>query len=206
MSSPTCSLSTLEEDLTPPDPHIPRICVLRALGRSCSNSRAEVYPRGQVASQGAEAGGQDPATSTPGQAGRRLPRPAAEAQLVSGVPELSLSAAPARITLPPSPCRSFTPCNCHREPWKMGLGPVRRLAAVGWPSVIRGEAGTSVCSFCGRHCPPGGTEDCVSLIHGQTICLASSPAGPSVPNCLSLLASPQKEPPWGQGAQGCWWH
>ena len=107
---------------------------------------------------------------------------------------------PTRITLPP-PCRSFTPCNCHCEPWKMGLGPGRRLAATGWPSVIKGEAGTSVCSFCGRHCPPGGCPSFMDrplpgVLSGRAFC-------PKLPESFSLST---KGVPRGQGAQGCWWY
>lgn len=51
-------------------------------------------------------------------------------------------------------------------------------------------------AFVGDTALQGGAEKCVSLIHGQTVCPASSLAGPFVPNCLSLLASPQKESPW----------
>lgn len=120
------------------------------------------------------------------------PRPSWSAGSRSSPSQLPLLGSPCLLL----PAEALPHATATASPGRWGLGPVRRLAAVGWPSVIGGEAGTSVCSFCGRHCPPGGTEDCVSLIHGQTVCLASSLAGPSVPNCLSLLASPQKESPW----------
>lgn len=60
---------------SPPNPQVPPVCVLRALGQSCSQQPAEVCPRGQIASQEVEEGGRAPATSTPGQVGRQLPRP-----------------------------------------------------------------------------------------------------------------------------------
>lgn len=129
--------------------------------------------------------------SRSGRAGGSLgqpPRPAGQRG-----PRSSLSAAPARITLPPSPCRSFTPCNCYREPWKMGLGPVRRLAAVDWPSVIRGEAGISVCSFVGDTATPEGTEDCVP--HSWTDRLpgitSTGLLSPKLPESVSL---PRRSP------------
>lgn len=154
VSSPTCSLSTLEEDLTtPPPPNPSHMCPEgpgpelqpTAMLKSTPEDRKQVREWRKAARLL-----QHPLPVRPG--GGSLGRRGSAGQRGPGGLPLSC---PTRITLPP-PCRSFTPCNCHCEPWKMGLGPGRRLAATGWPSVIKGEAGTSVCSFCGRHCPPGG--------------------------------------------------